>query len=466
LRTNNVRGRNPRKYAEGGLYPSLGGPGLSGAPVSRILRWTTVVFVISLSLDGLDWSGIFGRGDNLSSILGIILVVVFLATRRFHIRILGAGWRWFFVFLGAMIVTEFYRFGVFSVVDSTRSMRALFTTIQVAAMFFIIRDVVGDRQVRNSVVKAYVVSSCLFSVVAIFDWIRGGRVGAAARISVMDRNENEFSFASGLAIIFLMWWFLNSDRRSMERRIWVFVPVGMLFLSVVNSGSRGGALALAVGVGSVLVLTYRPGRFPAYVTFLTPVLGLVLLAVVLNPVLQQRFTGAISGTDRGFRPQLIEASFDLAKEHPIAGIGPAYDWALGGEVGFERISAHNTYLQVLLSYGILGLVPFVLFLISVFLSVWRTRRSPEGALAFASYVSLLMFYMSGHEMNYKLGWTLMALVVSVRPQAGARLWASHWRADGPQGRWRHASLERPNLQGQDGVAPSGSPGISGSKSNR
>lgn len=384
--------------------------------IPRLLRWTTVAFVISLAVDRLPWSDVFGEGDTLSSVVGLLLLVVYAFSRGTRLTVRGSGQRWFFVFLAAMAITEAYRFVVLPQAEAMRSVRYLFTTVQVLAMFFIIRNVVADRVARRLVVKTYVIVSSALAVLSFVVWARGGHA-VAERVSVLGRNENEFAFASGLAATILVWWFLTSRASAMRRRFWVIAPVMLLLFSVVNSGSRGGALAAIVGIGTVVVLSYRSGRLPAYVLIVPLAFAAVVLATELNPVLQQRVAGAVAGTDLGTRPELIKAGLAIAREHPVAGIGPAYDWALGGALGFGRISAHNTFLQVLLSYGLLGLVPFFLFLTSVFLSSWRMRGDPEGALAVAAFLSLVVLFLSGHEMNYKAGWILMALVVSARPRA-------------------------------------------------
>jgi O-antigen ligase len=116
---------------------------------------------------------------------------------------------------------------------------------------------------------------------------------------------------------------------------------------------------------------------------LAATLALAVLAVVSAPFL---FT--ISGGERelenswGARLLVYRAVLDMAKAHPILGLGPAayrhYGWnrmiSLGvGRALYTRpnISSHNNYIDIYAQVGLLGLGLFVWFLIEVGVLGWR-----------------------------------------------------------------------------------------------
>ena len=72
---------------------------------------------------------------------------------------------------------------------------------------------------------------------------------------------------------------------------------------------------------------------------------------------------------------------ELFRESPLAGLGlGAFESASWGvqEFDYETKYVHNHYIQVLLDSGIVGLVFFGLFVLSLLWSLWQSRRTEDG----------------------------------------------------------------------------------------
>lgn len=123
---------------------------------------------------------------------------------------------------------------------------------------------------------------------------------------------------------------------------------------------------------------------------LAAVLVGVVLAIALYPIVF-----ALSGGEReleyswGGRLVLYRAVLDLAKEHPILGLGPAAyrhygftQWlSLGaGSALYLRpnISSHNNYIDIYAQVGLLGLGLFLWFVVCLGLVGWRLRSRFDG----------------------------------------------------------------------------------------
>jgi O-Antigen ligase len=111
---------------------------------------------------------------------------------------------------------------------------------------------------------------------------------------------------------------------------------------------------------------------------LLPVLLAALLAtvVVATPALRH---GRLS-LESPDRARAWDATWDLAKGHPLTGIGPgafAATWVTsGGEVMTSEYT-HNEYLQLAAQQGLLGAVAMTLGLGAIAAVAWRRRPHPE-----------------------------------------------------------------------------------------
>ena len=378
--------------------------------IPAVVRWVAVVFMLSTIFDGMDWSGLVGEGNTLSTIIGMAMVLAFLGSRGPRMHLKGATDWLFLTFAVACAFTEVVRFSTLPFVEAWPSLQAYFTTLQTAVMFLIFRDLATDARVRKALVMSYVVAYSGISLLANATWTLRG--GGLARMTVLEKNENELAFTLGLALLCVVWDALGTTRWTTRKQVVTALLIGSMLLSIVRTGSRGGSLGTLAGLLVVATVSFRVRRMPVFVAVLS-FLAWFAVTEVSSSLLGERFAAAIEGTNRGSRPELAEASFSLAATSPVIGVGPTYDRVLGWDIGIKtRISAHSTYLQVLLAYGLAGLIPFLLFLFTVGRRAWARRRTREGALAVGALASLVVFFVSTNGMNGKIGWVLIALAIS------------------------------------------------------
>jgi len=162
---------------------------------------------------------------------------------------------------------------------------------------------------------------------------------------------------------------------------------GILLVLTVN---RGIILAESLAL-LVWVITVTPKRLPAR---LVPLLGAVATAAVVayatNPdVIELRFAATQSHYEAGEMRQLTSGrsaiwavGVDMFLEHPAVGTGLAsfeeYYRDLSGDG--ER-AAHNSYLSAATETGIIGLLLFIGFMVSLGLRAWHAGENRSTALA-------------------------------------------------------------------------------------
>lgn len=177
-----------------------------------------------------------------------------------------------------------------------------------------------------------------------------------------------------------------NSRKTIEKLLFLGVA-GCYALGVLASGSRAGLLAMIGGLGYWLVNTTRRGL----------AIGLALLAasgfLVVAPESFWKKMGTIIGPkdtnpwvegrvepSKGERLVLWTLAIELWEQHPIRGIGPLnYPVVSAEETDFtdpykgqRGLQTHNTWLQLLAEYGIMG---GVVWGGSFFFSIFCYRRA-------------------------------------------------------------------------------------------
>lgn len=143
---------------------------------------------------------------------------------------------------------------------------------------------------------------------------------------------------------------------------WPLVGV-LLFLgySLALTQSRGGLLALMAGLGVFLLCQYGLSRSSLALAALVPVL------LVLFGGRQADISGGIASGTGSSRTDLWYAGLQFIKWHPLVGIGH------GHFVEEEGLVAHNSYVQALAEWGVLGGTAFIGLFYVVLHSVWRLK---------------------------------------------------------------------------------------------
>jgi O-antigen ligase len=206
--------------------------------------------------------------------------------------------------------------------------------------------------------------------------------------------------------------------------------VPLLFVGVVESGSRGAFLAAAGGIVIFLLLgvTCRNPRV-TLLLLAAPVATFVILVSILGTneltgsiVVERLGGGGGAALSDNFRRQTLQDSIEQASDHLIVG------------EGFTVVrTAHNIYLQLLQAGGILALTGFVAYAGAIVRRArWLAlpRNSPwlwQASIAAANGASVcvwLLFGMVGNAIYDRylylpVGLTLAVALISKRMRVAA-----------------------------------------------
>jgi O-antigen ligase len=220
-----------------------------------------------------------------------------------------------------------------------------------------------------------------------------------------------------------------------ERRVRSFAAVGLIVClgALGLMAARSAIIGLLPAVGLFLFLVRRERSFPL---ILLAILALLIAAVLLSPSLFSRLAALADwGSDPTLfrRTTYLAIGFDLFMQSPIWGIGPGnYPvYFVGDEYRFMpgrtpiMRELHNTYLDVAVELGTIGLLLFLALLGS---ALSETRRALIGgeaqrAAGLALLLALLAlfaasFFMPNKDMRYL--WLLLGLAFQAGRMARAQ----------------------------------------------
>jgi exopolysaccharide production protein ExoQ len=258
--------------------------------------------------------------------------------------------------------------------------------------------------------------ACAFLVYIVFSLVSGGTVGVGVgaggtAFSGLTESKNLLADIASTGMLV----FLGLLLMSLKSRAWIWVGVSVAglalgFHAVVAARSAGALLGLAMGMGAILGLLplLKVGR--AVRAWLTCMVGVILVAVGLSYTWLSQ--ALIEWGARTFdkdptltgRTYLWYRAADLVHEKPLLGRGYYAFWIQGNPdaeglwkyFGIESrggFTFHNTFVEILVTMGLLGLIAVGLTVaVGVFVLVRRFVLRPNLALVF--WVGVLLYQLS------------------------------------------------------------------------
>jgi len=269
------------------------------------------------------------------------------------------------------------------------------------------------------------------------------------RLTMFGQNPNRAARILSGGLLALVGLAYGGARPPLRPRLLVWAGAALIGAAVLDTGSRGGILALAVGLFAVTLGGQGVGVRTR--NTIVAVLGLAAItwAALSSPAMRRRIELAQRG-DLAGREQIFPLAWGMFLEKPLVGWGTGennYELARRISDGVHlRRDTHNLVLELLTSTGLVGTVPFLLGFGLCLLAAWRARAGPLGIVPFAMLMALLAGNMAGNYVVLKLMWFVLALCAASPYVAAAPAPAPappplprHWRT----GALPHGTLRRP-----------------------
>jgi len=378
--------------------------------VNPILRWAFYAFVFSIIFEGLP----IGIPLELTQITGAFLLLAALLQPYLCFRRPPAAFWCFVAYLYVGVLSLAFH-NVLSDEDA-RWKVAVFA--QLIFMFWIAYNLMRHQRVARGAVLALIASSVLLSVLQM--------VGLALptishrvlvdRVASFGLDPNQMACILSFGLLALISINYGSYSSTLLPRILVWPLYILVAATTVQTGSRGGILAFAAGL---ITLLLRKGTVWEKVRNALVVLlgiGLAILISLQSEVVRNRFDKTVESGDLTARERIYPAALQTFLEEPLIGWGIQINTdeieARAGLQNYEHLDAHNLILYVLTSTGLLGAIPFLAGIWLCVRGAWKARSGVYGSLPFAMVITLLVADMSASGLHWKHHWLILAYALA------------------------------------------------------
>ena len=316
-------------------------------------------------------------------------------------------------------------------IDLETGVTRMFTFVQLAMAALMFASVVNTSTRLRGVCLAFVVWTCLATVIAIAQYYMGLTSMAVGPVG----NRNLLALYINVAIVCA--YMLHEITRDGRWRFSLLASLPLLFLGLALTFSRAGLIIMFV---ILLLVLWRVARRRSVLVLVGSAAVLCLMPFVFPSEFYERARSIVPAIQRqedtfGTRVRLWRVAARMAQDRPIFGVGPgnfvaAYPrYARGGEMMTRDYVTHNAYFGILAETGIPGLLLFLAIGASVLVEVQRTIRAAREAghpdlemLAVAveiSVIAMLVASLSGNTEGLKLLWINAGMAMGLSRLRGA-----------------------------------------------
>lgn len=244
----------------------------------------------------------------------------------------------------------------------------------------------------------------------------GISIAGDMRVVVFGENANNLGIKMSVGVLFLLNYCLNHSRERAIYKPWLLLMAVPMVALLLATASRVSVLIL--GVGIILFILFRQLKRTS-MKLLWLIIGSLAFywgyqVVLTQDVLMARMERTIDEGNISGRDYLWEKYIEMAREHPVLGVGfhGADQYAI--DMFDEIRSPHNVLIEVAVYSGVLGLACFLLFLYYVFHDAWLYRKKMHNLGPIITSMAIVGMVMAGQALGVKLFWTLAAYAISYR----------------------------------------------------
>ena len=343
---------------------------------------------------------------EIPTITGAIFLLFTVLQPTTSYRKIPAAVLWFFAYL--------WMFGLSTLVNRSGQtflvLQLFLLMLQLVLILWAGSNLLRDRTVLRGVIIAFAFAVAVRAGMQLLGlgatarevWTGGVRVTAFGQ----NPNWSAIVLSAGAVVLF-----------SLRPRLLTWPLAALAGVAIIQTGSRGGLVALAFGL---LLAAWGLGRTTAarvrglFLGLLA--VGALAFGVLRSDMLRSRLEAAAQEGSLAGRERIYPAVIGMISERPILGWGPIENqYEIAARIGEEKKDkrdAHNLVFDLMSSTGFLGTVPFFIGLGLCVASAWRARRGLYGLLPFVMLTTILMGCISGTWIASKVLWLALAIALA------------------------------------------------------
>jgi O-antigen ligase len=288
------------------------------------------------------------------------------------------------------------------------------TYILLPALFIILRiEKFNERETK------LIENAIIFSGIAMFVYtlinFKDFLEGEYGRFTITEEND-----PNNQAALLLLPLFITIGRflvSSGTKKIPYLLIAGMIAFCIFITGSRGALLGIIIGLSFLLFISYKgKAKFRAILSSFI-FIGIAVLVINFLPdsIASRLFDEESYTTDitaYGSRSDIWEKAFTyIIPNMPFWGYGSGTAPHIMAGVYGKLTGTHNTYLNMLIEYGILGIPLFFCFLYSIYKLIMKSNK----VYYIGAFVAMLIIIIFLDSYAKKYFWnTMMFYALSIQ----------------------------------------------------
>ena len=289
---------------------------------------------------------------------------------------------------------------------------------QLVVMCWVSFNLMKSEQVARTAITVFAVSCVLLALlqVAGVSETTTNYEESIQRTTSFGFHPNNLARMFALCFLVLVGLCYGGMRNPIKARGIVWIMFAVVAFAIIETGSRGGLLALMAGLSFIVL---RQGDIKAKIRNVIVLLagfGLFAFMAFESDVFRGRFDKAMNDGDLARREQIYPTAWAMFLEKPILGWGGKdSEFELGTRLAHEEEvskNPHNLFLYVLVATGVAGTVPMLLGLLLTAGVAWRERKGPRGVLPLSLFSTVMVANMSGLWLHNKMHWFVIAYTLS------------------------------------------------------
>jgi O-antigen ligase len=378
--------------------------------MSQAAFYALWAFVFVLPWDPLANLPVLGSIPRIMGLVASAVGIVHILARR-RVRPLS----WFHVFTVLFVlwagVSSFWS------IDPDATHMRFVTSLQLLVLVWLIWEIAWSPERQRGLLQAYVLGVCVAALATIQNYVSGAAwlnywTVETSRYVALNQDPNELGVI--LALGLPMAWYLGfADAQRRIPWIWrLYVPLGLT--GILLTGSRGAFLTALVGL-AIIPWTLTQVRLRTKVALYALAFGSLMLATTFVPAATLKRIGStradIEAGQFGGRIFIWMAGLEVAGEHPLTGVGAGAFGAAVVPTLHSDMASHQTFLEILVEQGLVGLLLFFAMVAAVIKPVGQLPLL-ERRLWIVVLASLAVGSMSLHLGYRKQFWFVLGLVAA------------------------------------------------------
>jgi O-antigen ligase len=381
-------------------------PAAPPSGVQPVVRWALYAYIFSIPFEMPQRS----IPVEIPTLVGSVFLLATLLHRRAAYRYFPAPLTAFATYLWVFVASALVNLAS----HELNVLNFFLELLQALLLFWTTANLLSNEPVRIGALRALALACGLRAVLQVAGiastqralWTGGYRVSALGQ----NVNLSALILTAGLLAALALPNVRDPKRRGWPAAVrWPLVVV--IAVAIVQTGSRGGLIALATGVMMFLLsgptLWARVRNAVAAVL----VLGMLGFGAYHSEAMRNRWSATLEEGTLAGRERIYPALLVMLRERPALGWGPVENqYELERRLqdpGYIKRDAHNLVLELLTSTGFAGTIPFLIGLVLCLARAWRARRA-RGVLPFAMLLAILTGTMSGTWIVSKILWLVLA----------------------------------------------------------